>query len=58
VNLDGTLVKSDTLLDTVIVLARQSPGALLHFPIWVYRGKAVFKREVSLRAEIDVAHLP
>jgi len=27
VDLDGTLVKSDTLLDTVIVLARQRPRA-------------------------------
>ena len=26
VDLDGTLVKSDTLVDTVIVLARQSPS--------------------------------
>ncbi len=58
VDLDGTLVKSDTLLDTVIVLARHNPSALLHFPMWIYRGKAVFKREVSLRAPIDVVHLP
>jgi 4-hydroxybenzoate polyprenyltransferase len=58
VDLDGTLVKSDTLLDTVVVLARQSPGALLHFPRWISQGKAVFKREVSLLAAIDVMHLP
>jgi 4-hydroxybenzoate polyprenyltransferase len=58
VDLDGTLVKSDTLLDTVIVLARQSPGELLHFPRWINQGKAVFKREVSSRAAIDVVHLP
>ena len=58
VDLDGTLVKSDTLLDTVVVLARQNPGALLHFPGWISEGKAVFKREVSLLAAIDVVHLP
>jgi 4-hydroxybenzoate polyprenyltransferase len=58
VDLDGTLVKSDTLLDTVIVLARQSPASLLHFPGWIGQGKAVFKREVSSRAAIDVVHLP
>jgi len=58
VDLDGTLVKSDTLLDTVVVLARQSPGALLHFPGWISEGKAVFKREVSSLAAIDVVHLP
>ena len=39
VDLDGTLVKSDTLLDTVVVLARQNPRALISFPKWVAEGK-------------------
>jgi 4-hydroxybenzoate polyprenyltransferase len=58
VDLDGTLVKSDTLLDTVIVLARQHPRAVLSFPGWVAQGKAAFKRKVTELAEIDVVHLP
>jgi len=58
VDLDGTLVKSDTLLDTVIVLARQHPQALLSFPKWVAQGKAAFKRKVTTLAQIDVVHLP
>jgi 4-hydroxybenzoate polyprenyltransferase/phosphoserine phosphatase len=58
VDLDGTLVKSDTLLDTVVVLARQSPRSLLMFPSWLAQGKAAFKRKVSSIAEIDVVYLP
>jgi len=58
VDLDGTLVKSDTLVDTVIVLARQSPESLLKFPGWIAEGKASFKRRVSTLAAIDVVHLP
>jgi 4-hydroxybenzoate polyprenyltransferase/phosphoserine phosphatase len=58
VDLDGTLVKSDTLVDTVVVLVRQRPGALLSFPRWIGQGKAFFKRKVSELAEIDVVHLP
>jgi 4-hydroxybenzoate polyprenyltransferase/phosphoserine phosphatase len=58
VDLDGTLVKSDTLVDTVVVLARQSPRSLLMFPGWLAQGKAAFKRRVSSIAEIDVVHLP
>jgi 4-hydroxybenzoate polyprenyltransferase len=58
VDLDGTLVKSDTLVDTVVVLARQSPGSLLRFPAWLMQGKAAFKRKVSSVAAIDVVHLP
>ena len=58
VDLDGTLVKSDTLVDTVLVLARQDPMAVLKFPAWVAEGKAAFKRRVTLLAEIDVERLP
>lgn len=58
VDLDGTLVKSDTLLDTVIVLARYQPGALLSFPKWIAQGKAAFKRKVTELVQIDVVHLP
>lgn len=58
VDLDGTLVKSDTLLDTVVVLARQHPRALVSFPGWVAHGKAAFKRKVTELVQIDVVHLP
>jgi 4-hydroxybenzoate polyprenyltransferase/phosphoserine phosphatase len=58
VDLDGTLVKSDTLLDSVVVLARQSPRLLLRFPMWIAQGKAAFKRNVSSVVALDVAHLP
>jgi hypothetical protein len=34
VDLDGTLVKSDTFVDSLMVLARRHPGALLHLPRW------------------------
>jgi len=58
VDLDGTLVKSDTLVDTVLVLARQDPASVLRFPGWMAKGKAAFKRRVSSLAEIDVERLP
>ena len=58
VDLDGTLVKSDTLVDTVVVLARQHPERLLSLPGWVTQGKAAFKRKVTEVAQIDVVHLP
>ena len=57
-DLDGTLVKSDTLLDSVIVLARQSPGSLLRFPTWILQGKAAFKHNVSSFVALDVVQLP
>ena len=58
VDLDGTLVKSDTLVDSVLVLARQNPRALLAIPGWLTKGKAAFKRQVTQAVTLDVAALP
>ncbi len=58
VDLDGTLVKSDTLLDSVLVLARQDPRALLKLPGWLGQGKARFKQQVTAAVRLDVQHLP
>ncbi|MHB1936380.1 MAG: UbiA family prenyltransferase [Acidobacteriaceae bacterium] len=58
VDLDGTLVKSDTLADSLCVLARTHPADLLRLPGWLLAGKARLKREVSARATLDAAHLP
>jgi 4-hydroxybenzoate polyprenyltransferase/phosphoserine phosphatase len=58
VDLDGTLVKSDTLLDCLCILARNRPAVLLRLPIWLAGGKAALKREVTAHAQLDVANLP
>lgn len=58
VDLDGTLVKSDTLVDSVLVMARQKPGDLLRIPGWIAAGKASFKKHVTASVELDVEHLP
>jgi len=58
VDLDGTLVKSDTLADSVLGLVRQNPRALLSIPGWLAKGKAAFKRHVTEAVTIDVAALP
>ena len=58
VDLDGTLVKSDTLVDSVLVMARQHPRDLLRIPGWIAQGKAAFKQHVASVIELDVEHLP
>jgi 4-hydroxybenzoate polyprenyltransferase len=58
VDLDGTLVKSDTLVDTVLVLARQKPVEVLRIPGWIAQGKASFKRHLTGAVSLDVEHLP
>ncbi len=58
VDLDGTLVKSDTLVDSVLALVRQNPRALLQIPGWLAQDKAAFKQHVTAAVTLDVAHLP
>jgi len=58
VDLDGTLVKSDTLIDSLLVLARTHPLLLLRLPGMVLRGKAPFKAFVTENVSLDVTHLP
>ncbi len=58
VDLDGTLVKSDTLVDSVLVLARRNPALLLKIPGWISQGKAAFKQHVTAAVDLDVTHLP
>src|SRR3984957_5708060 len=58
VDLDGTLVKSDTFVDSLMVLARRHPSAFLQTPGWVLKGKAHFKSQVASVVTLDVAHLP
>ena len=58
VDLDGTLVRSDTLVDSTLALARQHPAQLLKLPGWLMEGKAALKRHITEAVELDVVHLP
>jgi phosphoserine phosphatase len=58
VDLDGTLVRTDLLLESLFMLAKRSPHHLLLLPVWLARGRAALKRELVRRAPPDVTTLP
>jgi 4-hydroxybenzoate polyprenyltransferase len=58
VDLDGTLVKADTLYDTLMLLIRKDPMAMMRIPRWIAGGKANFKAHLTRSVELDVAKLP
>lgn len=58
VDLDGTLVKCDTLIDSLVVLVRTRPAQLFAALRTLPRGKAAFKACVTRQVTLDVAHLP
>ena len=58
VDLDGTLVKLDTLHQAVFLLLRRDPASALKIPGWLLKGKARLKDEVMSRVTLDATALP
>ncbi|MEO8345150.1 MAG: UbiA family prenyltransferase [Betaproteobacteria bacterium] len=58
VDLDGTLVRSDLLAESLLLLLALNPLYLLAIPFWLLRGKAWMKHEIAWRARLDPALLP
>jgi 4-hydroxybenzoate polyprenyltransferase len=58
IDLDGTLIRSDLLLESALNLLRRNPLYIFRFAGWLLRGKAHLKREIAERAAIDVGLLP
>jgi 4-hydroxybenzoate polyprenyltransferase len=57
-DLDGTLIGTNTLLESLLVLLRTRPLVLLVLPFWLLRGWAHAKREVAKRVHLDPSALP
>lgn len=59
VDLDGTLIASDSLHEAIAVASRDLPALLGAFLLLLHgKGKAAFKRSVYAIAELDVSKLP
>jgi len=58
VDLDGTLIRTDILVESVFALLKQNAFYLLLLPLWLFRGKSNLKHQIALRTEIDPRHLP
>ncbi len=58
VDLDGTLLKTDLLFESLLVLLKQNPLYLFLLPVWLLKGKVHLKRQLARRVELDVSVLP
>jgi 4-hydroxybenzoate polyprenyltransferase len=58
IDLDGTLIATDLLHESLLRLLKGRPATLLHLPGWLSQGKAAFKHEIAQRVELDVSTLP
>lgn len=58
VDLDGTLLNTDTLLESLCALIRQNVFYIFLIPFWLIHGKGSFKHQVARRVHLDVTCLP
>ena len=58
VDLDGTLTPTDTLVESIIKLVKQSPLNLLRMPLWLLKGRAALKENIASRISISAQYLP
>ncbi len=58
VDLDGTLVRTDTLVESLLELVRANPLWVLVLPLWLARGRAHLKQQIAARVRLDPTTLP
>jgi 4-hydroxybenzoate polyprenyltransferase/phosphoserine phosphatase len=58
VDMDGTLLATDALWESIVLVAKKQPTLLLWLPFWLYRGKAFLKRQLALHVTLNPALLP
>ena len=58
VDLDGTLVRTDTLWESAIVHLKAQPWKIFLFPFWLLRGRAYLKQKIAEGVKLDCASLP
>jgi 4-hydroxybenzoate polyprenyltransferase/phosphoserine phosphatase len=58
IDLDGTLVRTDLLHESVLKMVRRAPYLVFALPYWLMAGRAAFKRRVAEHVSPDYDSLP
>ena len=58
VDLDGTLILTDSLHESILQIVRQKISSIFWMPIWLLKGKAIFKAKIAEIDNLNVALLP
>ena len=58
IDCDGTLVHTDLLHESVLLLVKQAPWAIFMLPVWLLRGKAYLKERIAERVSFNWSALP
>jgi len=58
VDMDGTLLATDVLWESLLIFLKANPLNVLLLPLWLFKGKAFFKRQLAQRVVLNPALLP
>lgn len=58
VDLDGTVIKSDWMLEAILVMLRRNPLSIFQIVIWLAKGRSNLKQNLAEAVTIDIASLP
>jgi 4-hydroxybenzoate polyprenyltransferase/phosphoserine phosphatase len=58
IDLDGTLIRSDLLVESMFALIARNPLTVFAILAWLFRGKAYLKQQIARHVELDVSTLP
>ncbi len=58
VDLDGTLLRTDLLVESAFALLKRNILYLFLLPVWLLKGKAHLKQRIADRVDLDVGLLP
>ncbi|CNJ00802.1 Polyprenyltransferase (cytochrome oxidase assembly factor) [Yersinia frederiksenii] len=58
IDLDGTLVRTDTLVESFFLLIKKNPFYSFMCVLWLFRGKAALKSEIAKRVTMNASSLP
>lgn len=57
VDLDGTLLKSDLTVESLLLLLRHNPLYLFVLPFWLSKGLAYLKHQIAQRIDLDAGEI-
>jgi 4-hydroxybenzoate polyprenyltransferase/phosphoserine phosphatase len=58
VDLDGTVIKSDLLWESLLALMGTHPWFIFFIPLWLFKGRAALKHQIARRVNLNVSVLP
>ena len=58
VDIDGTLIRTDLLHESVFALLKSNPLYLFLLPVWLLKGRAHLKQMIAERVDLPVELLP